>query len=203
MPTQFIEDRLPVSISEGSQGGPGFNTDVFESDTGFEQRNIKWELARHRYDIGYGIRSKEDMEEVFEFFYNVKGRAIGFRYKDWLDYEVDNQNIGVGTGGSLAYQVVKDYTVGSETYTRDIKKIVANTVIVTWNDVVKTETTHYVVDYNTGLITMTVPAAQVARVTCEFDVPVRFDIDQLSVTAETWLLESVENIPLVEIKPTS
>jgi uncharacterized protein (TIGR02217 family) len=36
-------------------------------------------------------------------------------------------------------------------------------------------------------------------VTCEFDVPVRFDADELSSSMDRFLTESWSNIPLVEI----
>lgn len=208
MPIQpFLEVRIPESISEGSKGGPGFATDVFESETGFEQRNSKWEFARCRYDISYGIRSKDDMDTVLEFFYNMRGRATGFRYKDWTDYILDDGLIGIGDGAEDTFQIIKVYNAGNNIdYTRQLKKIVdTDTFVVTVDGTPQTPITDYDVNLNTGVIEFA-PAAIPAsmkeiRVTCEFDMPVRFDVDQLMITSENWEVESLDSIPLVEIRP--
>lgn len=200
MPTAFLEEQFPASVSEGSKGGPGFNTTVFTSQSGEEQRNQNWAQSHAEYDVSYGIRSKADLDLVLAFFYVMRGRITGFRFKDWGDYILTDEEIGLGTGGSVAYQVTKTYSVGSNDYVRNIKKLVAATVVVKWNGVTKTETTHYVVNYNTGVITMTVPAAQVITVSCQFDVPVRFDVDKLPISWEAFQIESADGIALVEVK---
>ncbi|MFN9789781.1 MAG: DUF2460 domain-containing protein, partial [Holosporales bacterium] len=48
---------FPVDISYGSAGGPQFSTDVVETISGFEQRNVNWSQARLRYNVAYGVRS--------------------------------------------------------------------------------------------------------------------------------------------------
>jgi uncharacterized protein (TIGR02217 family) len=204
MPTQFVEQQFPSDISYGSKGGPGFSTTVFTADSGAEQRNINWQDARARYDVSHGIRDKTDMDTILAFFYNMKGRAIGFRYKDWADYQLVSGEIGPGDGVDATWQIVKKYTVGSETYTRELKKIVANTVTVIVEGVTKVETTDYTLDYNTGIITFgggDIPAlADNIVVSCEFDVPVRFDTDEMEITQEAWNLETWDSIQLVELK---
>lgn len=205
MPTQFIESpRFPDDISYGSKGGPGFSTSVFTANSGAEQRNIQWQDARARYDVSHGIRDKADMDVILAFFYNVKGKAIGFRFRDHADYQIVGQNIGTGDGADPTWQIIKTYVVGTETYTRLIKKIVASTVSVTVNGVPKVETTDYTVDYNTGIITFgggDIPGVgEAIVVSCEFDVPVRFDTDEMEITQEAFLLETWDSIQLVELK---
>ena len=60
---------------------------------------------------------------------------------------------------------------------------VNGTVEISVAGVPKTETTHYTVDYATGMVTFTpgnIPAAaQAVTATFEFDVPVRFAEDDL------------------------
>lgn len=205
MPTQFIETQFPPEISYGSKGGPGFSTTIFTADSGAEQRNINWQDARARYDVSHGIKDVEDMNVILAFFYNVKGMAIGFRYKDWADYTLTDELIGTGGASPQTdWQITKTYTVGSENYVRDIKKIVANTLVVKVNSVTLTVTTHYTIDINTGIISFTggnEPGnGEDVEVTCEFDVPVRFDTDQMEITQEAWQLETWDSIPLVELK---
>jgi uncharacterized protein (TIGR02217 family) len=203
MPTQFVEERFPPNISYGSKGGPGFSTTVFTSDSGVEQRNINWQDARARYDVSHGIKDVDDMDAILAFFYNVKGMAIGFRYKDWADYQLIDEQIGTGDGSDTTFQITKTYTVGSEDYVRQIKKIVSDPApVVKVNDVTLTVTTDYTINADTGIITFVTPPGNglSVKVTCEFDVPVRFDTDNMEITQEAWRLETWDSIPLVELK---
>jgi uncharacterized protein (TIGR02217 family) len=69
--------------------------------------------------------------------------------------------------------------------------------------VTKTETTHYTIDYSTGLVTFTsgnIPAAaQAVTATFEFDVPVRFAEDTLKVSMTMIDLGNIPSIPLLEV----
>ena len=55
---------FPVDISYGSAGGPQFSTDVVETISGFEQRNVNWSQARLRYNVAYGVRSAAQLETL-------------------------------------------------------------------------------------------------------------------------------------------
>ncbi|OCA05721.1 TIGR02217 family protein [Wolbachia endosymbiont of Trichogramma pretiosum] len=92
----FTEIRFPENISYGSTGGPELSTDIVTTHNGCEQRNINWSRARARYNIAYGVRSNEQLTELITFFQARKGKAIGFRFKDWSDFTVINQEIGIG-----------------------------------------------------------------------------------------------------------
>lgn len=208
MPIPFVEERFPPEISYGSKGGPSFRTTVFESEAGFEQRNREWAKARCRYDASFGITDKENMLLVLDFFYNMGGKATGFRWKDWLDYKLTAQQIALGNGVLTSFQIIKTYVVGAQTYTREIKKPVPHaqspfTVLV--NGVAKTYTTDYTVNSTTGIITFVVapPNTHTIVVTCQFDVPVRFDTDEMLVTLEAFEQNVWEDLPIVEIRPQS
>ncbi len=207
MPIPFVEERFPTEISYGSKGGPSFRTTVFESEAGFEQRNREWAKARCRYDASYGITDKDNMKAVLDFFYNMGGKATGFRWKDWMDYRLVEQNIGTGNGAQTEFQIIKTYVVGANTYTREIKKPVDNAsspFIVTVDGAPVLYGTDYTVDSTTGLMTFsTAPASGAILVTCQFDVPVRFDTDEMLVTLEAFEQEVWDSIPIVEIRPQS
>ena len=55
----------------------------------------------------------------------------------------------------------------------------------------------------TGLVTFTTAPASGVQVTAdfEFDVPVRFDSDQMDITLETYQLGSWGQISVLEIRP--
>lgn len=198
----FIETQFPPDISYGSTGGSGFKTTIFESDSGWEQRNVNWSQQRGRWDAAYGIKTEAQMQEVIAFFMAMYGKAYAFRWKDWADYQIANQQIGVGnstngTNGTNAFQLVKTYTDPNalQTFTRTIKKPVSGsltTLLVNGSPV--TAPTAYSLNTTTGIFTFTpghVPTTgQTIVVTyIEFDVPARFDIDELNVRQDFYLVK--------------
>lgn len=203
----FVDVRLPDDVEKGAQGGPSFNTSIIELDSGFERRNSTWAQARASYDVGYGIQYKKDFEDVLAFFYARRGKAVGFRFRDWADYEMPAQVVRVGGTGEtqVAFQLVKTYEDTGGKYDRIIRKPVSGTVVVTRNGMVLTVgpgVDQYTIDYNTGIFTLGRPLdlGDTLGAACEFDVPVRFDTDKINITMETWQAGSVTSIPIIELK---
>lgn len=198
----FHDVRLPVDVERGAKGGPGFNTGVIPLKSGKEQRNINWAQQRCAYDISYGIGSQQLYREVLNFFYVRRGKAYGFRFKDWVDYQLTASNIGTGNGVLTAFQITKTYTDAGGSYVRNIYKPVSG-IQVFLNGVLQTITTHYTINLTTGMITFVTPPSMgvAVTVTGEFDVPVRFDTDSLDVTLQWVEAGQVQGIPLVELRP--
>lgn len=204
--TGFHNVRLPESIERGAVGGPTFNTSVIELSSGHEQRNINWSQSRARYNIAYGISMKAELDAVIAFFYARRARAYGFRFKDWADYEVNTQILGLGNGSTTTFQAFKRYGTDEFYFDRTLSKLVTGTTEV----FVEGAPVSFTVDVNTGLITLAVAPAgtggsgpggeRVVSYSTEFDVPVRFDADDLNVTMELWNVGSVPNIDLVEVR---
>lgn len=208
----FIETpRFPECISYGSSGGPGYSTSVIVLGSGYERRNANWDQQRHRYDVAFGIKDQDDLQDVIAYFHVAQGRANGFRYKDWLDYTTGatgdetptalDQLFGVPDGIEDTFQLVKTYVQGSSGKIRDIRKPISGTVLIAVNSVTQTETTDYTIDYTTGEVTFVVvpSGGDVLSWGGEFDVPVRFDTDQLSTQLDEIQLGS-QQIPLIEIR---
>lgn len=206
MANPFVEERLPDEVERNAIGGPQFKTIITPLSSGHEQRNIQWSQSRGEWDIGYGLshlkpgKSQSYLNKVIEFFYARRGRAIGFRFKDWTDFEITNQVIGVGDAALTQFQIVKVYNSVGVTYSRIISKIVTGTASVYLDSVL--QVSGYTLDVNTGIITFSTPPAVdvVVSVTCEFDVPVRFDIDKLDINAVTSDAGFIGSIPVVEVR---
>ncbi len=135
----FMETRFPVDISYGSIGGPVYFTNIVSMYAGHEQRNINWANARRKYNVSYGIKNDKQFQELVAFFHNCRGRAIGFRFKDWSDYVCDKQLVGVGDGISQTFQLYKSYETqlldgNTASYKRKIDKPVFGTVKVYFDD---------------------------------------------------------------------
>ena len=108
--------------------------------------------------------------------------------------------IGTGDGTTTAFQLVKRYASGSQTWVRTITKPVAGSVAVALNGT--PQASGWSVDTTTGVITFTTAPGLSVAITAgfEFDVPVRFDTDVLDVTLDLERLGSITSIPLLEIR---
>lgn len=187
----FIETQFPSNISLGATGGPGFQTDVVSVNSGHEQRNAAWQDARGAWDVAHGVRTQAQMDELVAFFRVMKGRANGFRFKDWSDYTVGSGEGVFRTIDSTHFQLVRRYTTSGNNHDRDISKPVSGTLSITGGTVSS-------VDYTTGIVTMSsgTPTAW----TGEFDVPCRFDTDQMKVRIDLSTIYTWGSIPVVEIR---
>jgi len=138
----------------------------------------------------------------------------------------DDQSIGFGScsTGSIAdgqteFQITKTYAVGIFSRSRDIKKPVGtdfsnSTVIVEVDNSLKDEVgtggnDDYTVDYATGIISFVLGKYPLLdrgdgnpeEVKCgyEFDVPCRFDSDELNISFEAYAIGNV-NVPIIEVR---
>lgn len=203
----FDEVRFPENIDFGFEGGPEYSTDVLELFSGYEQRNQNWSLPRRRYVANHAIKTQAEASALIAFFMARKGKARGFRFRDWMDYSAINQNIGTGDGEATTFQLRKAYISGTTEY-RACKKIVASgsevgTVPKVYlESVLQAEGSDYTLDYNTGIITFADAPEEDVAITAdfEFDVPVRFDTDAMKTRYEYGKEFYWDNISLVEIK---
>lgn len=201
----FDEVQFPTNVRFQSSGGPMRQTQIVVMGSGGEQRNARWVNSRRTYRIS-NIQSDDDAAVIIDFFEARNGRLRGFRFKDWLDYKscrpqgsvtASDQDIGTGTGTLQTMQLTKKYTSGSITWTRDITKPVSGTVKVAYAGV--EQTSGWSVDTTTGEITVSAGAGVAVTAGFEFDVPVRFDTDNLQITWSDPLASQIQDIPLIEL----
>ncbi|MET4130215.1 uncharacterized protein (TIGR02217 family) [Roseovarius sp. MBR-38] len=101
---------------------------------------------------------------------------------------------------TTAFQLVKHYSSGAQSWPRAIAKPVAGSVRIALDGV--EQFSGWSVDTTSGVVSFdTAPNAGVAITAgFTFDVPVRFDTDVLDVTPNVERLGSITSIPLVEIR---
>ncbi|HMT45524.1 MAG TPA: DUF2460 domain-containing protein [Novosphingobium sp.] len=205
----FHEVRFPDNISRGARGGPRRLTQVVELGSGDEERNSSWANSRRVYDVSFGIRNANDLAGVVAFFEARAARLYGFRFKDWADYKSClpmsishplDQPVGTGNGTETEFQLRKVYASGAQSWTRAITKPVGGTVRVAVNG--SEVKTGWSVNLSTGIITFASAPGSGAVITAgfQFDVPVRFDTDQLDTTLDIERLGSIPSIPLIEVR---
>ena len=198
--SSFHEVQFPPDIAYGASGGPEYATTIFSAASGYEQRNAGWSAARGRWDVGSGLKRREQAATLIAFFRARKGRAYGFRFKDWTDYQASGEVLGTGDGATTVFQLIKHYTSGGVIETRVIRKPVAGMVKVYLDGV--EQASGWSVDTATGLVTFSSAPAAGVVVTAgfEFDVPVRFDTDRMDLGIETYDLGRWSSIPIIEIR---
>jgi uncharacterized protein (TIGR02217 family) len=209
----FHEVRFPTAISRNAQGGPERRTDIVTLGSGYEERNSRWADSRRSYNAGYGVKSLDDLHAVIAFFEERRGRLHGFRWRDPLDWKscapgaepgALDQVIGTGTGAQAQFQLQKTYGSAYAPWTRQIRKIVAGSVLVAVDGEVAAEGTDFTLDDASGVVTF-VPghlpgAGQTVTAGFAFDVPVRFDSDRLEINLQGFHHGAIPNIPIVEIR---
>lgn len=150
----FLESpRFPDAIAFGGTVGPTYLTVVNTVYSGREGRIPAWTQSRVRFDIGRRCMNAADTSMLDAFFRVVKGRAYGFRIKDWTDFLVTTGNgvlVPLSTG---VYQLGKFYAAGALSETRNIRKPVAGTVTVYLN-AAPLPANAYALDTTTGVVTL-------------------------------------------------
>jgi uncharacterized protein (TIGR02217 family) len=201
----FHETRFPTAIAFHSSGGPERKTEIVTLGSGFEERNAVWANSRRRYDVGYGIKTLDDLHSVIAFFEARMGRLYGFRFKDFADSKscapgetiapTDQPLIRID---ATHFQLTKTYTSGSASWSRTIKKPVDGSVRLAIDG--EEQTTSFTLDTTTGIVTF--DSAPSGNITAgyEFDTPVRFDTDALSINLATFAAGEIPSIPLIEIR---
>ncbi len=214
MADAFHEVRFPVSVARGARGGPVRKTEIVTLASGREHRNARWAHSRRRYEAGYGIKTLDELEAVIAFFEERRGRLTGFRWRDRVDCKScapsrsptpADQVLGAGDGARTTFQLVKRYGGAHAPYQRLITKPVGGTVRVAVGGVEQVEAVAFACDPATGIVTFLpghVPPNG-ANVTAgfEFDVPVRFDTDEIEIDLSAFEAGDIPKIPLIEILP--
>jgi uncharacterized protein (TIGR02217 family) len=209
----FHEVRFPLRVAFGATGGPERRTEVISLASGFEERNARWASSRRRYDAGDGIRSRDDLHTVIEFFEERRGRLYGFRYTDPVDHascrpngrpSATDQAIGEGDGATATFPLVKRYGGLHAPYEREIAKPVAGSVVVAVAGAEKVEGADFTVSPTTGEVTFLAHAipgpGEPVTAGFLFDTPVRFDTDRLEINLRSFDAGMIPSIPIVEIR---
>ena len=207
----FHDIRFPTDLSFGASGGPERRTEIVTLANGYEERNTPWSQSRRRWDAGAGLRALDDLEALIAFFEARMGQLHGFRWKDWSDWRsclpsravsAQDQALGSGDAGTRTFQLVKTYRSGAQSYARTVAKPVQGSLRVAISGDPKVEGEEFSADYSTGLVTFPTPPGVGAVITAgfEFDVPVRFDTDRLSVSMATFQAGDVPAVPVVELR---
>jgi len=204
----FQEISLPSGLAKGARGGPRRKTTVVTLDSGFEERNASWANSRREWDLGYALTDAASLHALIEFFEARNGRLYGFRFRDFSDdrsvaptsaISATDQVIGTGDAVTTAFQLVKTYGTLSP-WVRTISKPVAGSVLIALDGA--PQGSGWSVDTTTGIVTFDVAPGASVVVTAgyKFEVPVRFDTDQLDIAMDYEIAGEIPAVRIVEIR---
>ena len=203
----FLEERLPVTITAGSSGGPVAKRTKVYTQSGQLRQNFHWTRPLQRYDLSFGIKTIEHFEAVRSMWYVVMfgGPYEGFRMRDWSDYQATLTNSGMTelAASPTEFQLQRVYTVGGASYRRDIYKLDGTPQVYR----TRGGTTSLItatVGLNTGLAVISGHlAGDTYKWVGNFDVPVTFSddaMDQIEITGHSQdLLQSLPSIRVEEL----
>ncbi len=198
--SSFHNIRLPSSLARYLQGGPVFNTLIATASSGYELRKLERQIPIYCYKASNCLLNKEEYEEIISFFNARRGKAYSFRLKDYFDYEVYNQVIGIGGGdnNSKKYQLIKQYIDPVNSFSRVISLPVKDTikVITHSGDEIKINSNH-----DNGEITIeeSIKEGEFLVASFQFDVKVRFNNDFLNfrISEEGYII--LDEVSLIEV----
>lgn len=208
--TAFHDVRFPVEVAFGATGGPVRKTEIVRLASGAEARNSRWAHSRRSFNAGTGIKTLDQLSEVISFFEERRGALHSFRYRDPLDFKScrpseqvqgTDQALGVGDATRTDFTLVKHYGSTGQGYERPISHPVAGSVLVAVNG---TPIDQSAFDVIGNLVRLNVAPASGELVSAgfEFDVPVRFDIDELSINLAKFAAGDIPTVKLIEVRPS-
>jgi len=210
--SSFHDVLFPLAVSFGATGGPERRNEIVALASGREKRNARLSQSRHHYDAGTGLRSLDDLHEVIAFFEARRGSLHAFRFRDPFDMKScapgaapspADQKLGTGDGTTARFSLVKTYGTGDDAHRRFIMKPAEGSLRVAVAGAEKVSPGDFTFDAATGEIVFAEEAipADGAAVTAGyvFDVPVRFDMERLSVSLKAFKAGQIPSIPLIEV----
>lgn len=196
----MVYQIMPEPMSLGFSGGPTFSTNKIRLKSGGERRLKNRDRALWVYQFSYDNQLEATVVALRSFFIERRGDFDPFLLKDWMDFEAEDQLLGLGTAGGLdQFQCRKVYG-STAPYARTIRHLKTGTLVVTVDGVEVDEEDYTEVD---GLITLDTPPDEgdEVRASFEFYVLVRFegDVFEESLPNRVLTARSVNDLTLVEV----
>jgi len=196
----FLNQRLPTQVEIGAVLRDDEDIEIVTTDGGFEVRNARASQSLREFDIAFpAARIGDAIQAAVKAQYKVARKSLHtWRFRDFTDYQLDEEVIGVGTGAATTFQITQSWTVDGTTESRPITRP-ASPVQVFKDGAL--QGAGYSVNYDTGVITFTAAPADGVEISVsgEFDLPARFDSVR-TVTAIDGNLKHFDTITVKEVR---
>ncbi|MEF8746652.1 MAG: DUF2460 domain-containing protein [Candidatus Accumulibacter propinquus] len=212
MPGEFLEQRIVGGVSYGSSYTDAYAVTITTTAGGAEYRKLVHPYPVRKFRLVFREALASMWADVVNLYHRCYGRYAGFRVKAFDDFTTapDGRSAPTRTDQALTYvssgvyQLVKTYGLDAAGIaigrpSRVIYKPVSGTVLIAKNGALLVS--GVTVDTTTGRVTISpAPAYPADTITggCEFDIPVRFDVD-LQVDQSAPAIRMLEGVELVEL----
>lgn len=208
------EVRLPEDIERGASVGPMFSTSIVALSSGKEDANQDWKEDLIIADIAYGLMpdegtSAEDIENGFkrilDFFLLRRGRHRGFLFRNPLDSVGKAEPIVAFPNVARTFQLSKTWRDAVTSYTKRITRPVNASIVLMKDGVVIPQAggagvpgwSH--VGQGKIVFAADVPAGTYTA-NYTYDVPMRFETDNLRIVLEHLKAGEVTEITIQQIR---
>lgn len=156
-------ETFPQCPTYGFSVDPFILVKIIEREGGYESSDRKWAHPRRRFDgVPIGDKPQADIERILYFWLAVGGTDGEFRFKDYTDFKsclldddvtpVDQPLVFVDDSPS-GYQLIKQYTFGSLTYERTIRRPRGSTIRVANETGTEQVASRWTLNESTGILT--------------------------------------------------
>lgn len=194
----FHNVPFPADLAVGATGGPVEETDIIVNGGGLEQRNQEHDYSRWRWNVGTGINTTTEYEELLTFFRARRGKTHSFPFLNPFDSVATDTVTGTGDGSTTTFDLNKTYEDAGGTYLHRIKHPIAVTDVK-----VAGVSVPFTANLTAG--TITIPGspqpANGAEITWTgtFYHAVRFDTNHMAATFEEATLNGWPDVPIIEV----
>lgn len=200
--SDFHNVRFPSRLKLNVSGGPEMRVDVTRLSSGHERRNTRWSAPLRRYLISVGQRPLEEIQVLTAFFEARSGPLYGFLFRDPFEHKTAGNNqavsaidvqIGVGDGVTTAMNLILQ---NGRQVTHPIEESLR--IAIDGEEVFS----GFTFDQVTKKLVFDAapPVGAIISAGFEFDVPVRFENEQLIATRTVNNAGEVSDITLLELR---
>ncbi len=203
--TPIVNERFVTPVGFQTSGGPVWKSDIYPLASGAEARNALWARPLRKWQVSGVPLSEADAQSLIRFFNARSGATQGFRFRDPFGHSSaaqgetitpSDQRIGEGDGTETRFQLLLD---DGASVPRTVTRPVAASVRLAVDGV---ETAAFTLDETTGEFTLASapPSGAIVTAGFEFDLPVRFETDQLSLSYSATGACQLVQLKLIELR---
>lgn len=198
----FHNILFPSCLEMYLVGKSAFSTSRITSSSGREIRSLDHEYSKGHFLLKDCCLSKADFTIFNNFFKARRGSRFAFLLKDFTDFSVTKQRLGVGNGVRKEFQLYKTYEDERDPYIRKISKVKREGFLAyADDDQLPTEGQNYQINENIGIITLENPLREdsVLYASFEFYLTVRFNEDSFDYEQRSDGTIQILNVSLIEV----
>ncbi len=194
----FHNVLFPSCLEMFLNGKSLFTSSKVISLSGREVRSLDCEYSKEQYLLKDCFLSDAEFEIFNNFFKARRGSRFAFLLKDFADFSVNKQSIGVGDGIKKEFQLYKTYYDEKYSYIRKITRVIEDSLIISLED---RQINDWQFNKDKGVIFFKNPPEENVNLLASFEfyIIVRFSEDSFDYKRRADGTIEILNVSLVEV----